>query len=651
MNLGIVVLIGMLILVVTGLHITQWAEGARYRELYYPFMGKLMAISPLLWIAGLVLWGALARYWCKGRFSRFKVASAARSVEKPAAADPAIGPAAGKADTRYLRRNRLWQEADQQTGIGLGGSLLGGLLLAIIVGVSLGPIAGLLAGAVAAAIGFSMLSGGSIVAAGAEGEDLAVQVVRHLPAGYTLFNQIRIPRAERNPIEADLIVVGPGVVHVIEVKHNKGEIQVRPESPEWTVFKTGRKGGSYETTMRNPIKQVRGQVDALARYLKSQGIKQWVTGSVALSHREASFQPVTHQDVAVLRLGNLVAHVQSVRRQQGASDTDAVVRAIARLVEQEDGGGPPPPAMKASELPNFIPSTSEASGQAGSELTVSPRRPPSLRSAIAETRYWPVGYALVLLATPWAVPGLWAWGSGGSGELAPMASAVCTSLLVALHASLMVWLNRCTTWLWVAGLVAAVHVGIAHALEGGLRLDRSVVLMIVSLLYLLGCAGLQFFRYEYVFGIPVVPHHRYEYEQTRPAKYEGSFERAHWLEGPDDFPFMQWEWIERKVRDAEYEVIGERRGRKGDGYSAQPAWRWPALTSVLSWSLIGAMGGGAILLLVMLTVRLQLAVCMEMHRYCDVRLEWVAWQPGLALMGIGGLLVALSLLLRGEQRA
>lgn len=327
-------LVMLLVLVLTGLRVPHWMEDGRLVEWYAPFVGQLMQVSLFLWLAGAALWAAMARQWWRARVSSSKVASAARSLEKRAVAHPPIG----KADTRYLRRNRLWQEADRQTGSALGGSVLGGVLLALIVGVSLGPIAGLLAGAVAAAIGFSMMSGGSIMAAGAEGEDLAVQVIRQLPAGYTPFNQIRIPRADRNPIEADLIVVGPGVVQVIEVKHNKGEIQIRPESPEWTVFKTGRKGGSYESSMRNPIKQVRGQVDALARYLKSQGIKQWVTGSVVLSHPEAEFQPITHQDVAVLRLGQLVSHVQSVRRQQGVSDTEAVVQAIARLIEQEDGG-------------------------------------------------------------------------------------------------------------------------------------------------------------------------------------------------------------------------------------------------------------------------------------------------------------------------
>ena len=266
----VALLVMLLILVLTGIHVPSWMDDGRLVEWYAPVVGQLMQVSPFIWLAGAVVWVAMARYWWKGRVSRLKVASAARSLEKCAVADPVVG----KADTRYLRRNRLWKEADRETGIGLGGSLLGGLLLALIVGLSLDPIAGVLAGLIAAAIGFSMLSGGRIVAAGAEGEDLAVRVIRQLPAGYTPFNQVRIPRADRNPIEADLIVVGPSVIHVIEVKHNKGEIQIRPESAEWTVFKTGRKGGSYKTTMRNPIRQVRGQVDALARYLKSQGIKQ-----------------------------------------------------------------------------------------------------------------------------------------------------------------------------------------------------------------------------------------------------------------------------------------------------------------------------------------------------------------------------------------
>lgn len=531
----ITLLVMLLVLVVTGLQVPRWMDDGRLVAWYAPVVGQLMQVSLFIWLAGVTLWLGMARYWWRGRVSRFKVASAARALEKRAVAHPGLGTA----DTRYLRRNRLWHEARRETGVGLGGSLLGGALLAVIVGVSLGPVAGLLAGLAAAAIGVSMLSRGSIVAAGAEGENLAVQVIQQLPAGYTPFNQVRIPRADRKSIEADLIVVGPGVVHVIEVKHNKGEIQIRPESLEWTVFKTGRKGGSYESKMRNPIKQVRGQVDALARYLKSQGIKQWVTGSAVLSHPEAEFQPMTYQDVAVLGLGQLVAHVQSVRRQQGASDTEAVVNAIARLIEQEDGGGPSPPSGKWSEPSGFTPPM-DAPGRLGSELTVPPRRPPTLRSVYSETRYWPVGYALVLMATPWVLPGLWDWGPAGVIEMTPFNTVIWTSLLVALHSGAIVWMNRCTAWLWVAGAIAVAHLGLAYAVEGGLGLDSEHVLILVSALYLLGCAGLQFQRYEYVFGIPMVPHHRYVYEQTRPAEYVKGFERAHWLEAPDDPPFMEW---------------------------------------------------------------------------------------------------------------
>lgn len=110
--------------------------------------------------------------------------------------------------------------------------------------------------------------------------------------------------------------------------------------------------------------------------------------------------------------------------------------------------------------------------------------------------------------------------------------------------------------------------------------------------------------------------------------------------------------MERKVRDAEYEVIDERWGRKGDAYSPLPAGRGPALSSTLSWSLIVAMGIGAIVLLVMVVVRLQVTVCMDYSRFCNLFYpEWVAWRPELALIGIGSLLVALSFLLRGERRS
>ena len=130
----------------------------------------------------------------------------------------------------------------------------------------------------------------TIKLAGAEGEERTLRQLKTLPSAYTLFNQLDIPSApsRTGAMEADLVVVGPNGVFVIEVKHNNGTIFGDNASPQWPVAKVGPRGGAYQSAMRNPIRQLGGQIAALKGYLKSQSIEGvWIEGIVYFSNPAA----------------------------------------------------------------------------------------------------------------------------------------------------------------------------------------------------------------------------------------------------------------------------------------------------------------------------------------------------------------------------
>ena len=173
--------------------------------------------------------------------------------------------------------------------------------------------------------------------AGAQGEDQTLATLRRLPDDHTLFNQLDIPseHAPRGAIEADLVVVGPNGLWVIETKHHHGTIFGTDSDPTWRIEKVGRRGGEYETTLRNPIRQVKGQVMALKAYLAQQGIQRvWIDAVVVFSHAEASLRwsgpPPKAVSLADAKT-DLVRLLTRDRPRQAGLDPTRVVAALARL--------------------------------------------------------------------------------------------------------------------------------------------------------------------------------------------------------------------------------------------------------------------------------------------------------------------------------
>ena len=118
--------------------------------------------------------------------------------------------------------------------------------------------------------------------AGIRGEEIATSAIESvLRDGDYLFTNVNV-EFEGRPAELDNVIVNQFGVYIIEVKNYSGYIIGNEEVFEWQKYKTTDAGNTYEGSVKNPIRQVRRQIDILANYLRSQSVKVWVKGYVYL---------------------------------------------------------------------------------------------------------------------------------------------------------------------------------------------------------------------------------------------------------------------------------------------------------------------------------------------------------------------------------
>lgn len=111
--------------------------------------------------------------------------------------------------------------------------------------------------------------------AGVDGEAKALKILANgLPDTFSCINNVVIWFEQRHN-ELDLVVVGPTGIYIVEVKNTAGEISGTYSCP---VLQQVKKNESKE--MRNPVQQVRTHADILSRFLKANGIRTWVQGTV-----------------------------------------------------------------------------------------------------------------------------------------------------------------------------------------------------------------------------------------------------------------------------------------------------------------------------------------------------------------------------------
>ena len=172
-------------------------------------------------------------------------------------------------------------------------------------------------------------NGSEIIRSGAYGEDYAIKILMQLPESFTLFNQVDIPNAQsRTKVnEADIIVVGPNAIFIIEVKHNKGEISGSEKDKEWDVCK-----GRYEKTMRNPMSQVKKLVWLLSDYLKKTNTRAWIQGIVWFTNDEAEISVSQSPSIPVFQSSQeIVSYILNYQATERKTNVNNVLKKIAEL--------------------------------------------------------------------------------------------------------------------------------------------------------------------------------------------------------------------------------------------------------------------------------------------------------------------------------
>lgn len=169
----------------------------------------------------------------------------------------------------------------------VGGSLiiLGIGTLVVLTGMSLEMLWVMIFGALIGTVGVVALAvSGKNVAeygAGQKGETLLQQALDHILTDkyLAIFN---FPIADK---DIDCVVLGPSGLYAIETKHHKGNIWY--DDHGWHQRKTGRRGGRYDGSLRNPRGQVLYGVRELKKMLEERGIKVFVRGVVLFTNRDA----------------------------------------------------------------------------------------------------------------------------------------------------------------------------------------------------------------------------------------------------------------------------------------------------------------------------------------------------------------------------
>jgi len=118
-----------------------------------------------------------------------------------------------------------------------------------------------------------------------DGERTMNKVCRKLPESYTVVTNVELT-SEGKTHYLDQIIVGPSGVYLIETKNMNGSVVGHADSGELLQHKIGRQGGRYSNRVRNPIKQLGGQLHHLSNYFKYHGVNVWVKGVVYFTNSE-----------------------------------------------------------------------------------------------------------------------------------------------------------------------------------------------------------------------------------------------------------------------------------------------------------------------------------------------------------------------------
>lgn len=114
---------------------------------------------------------------------------------------------------------------------------------------------------------------------GIKGEKKAQDILDSLPSSYKRFSNITINYNDQQ-CEIDSLIISSRGISIVEVKNYRGYLSGDENDLQWVHQKVSSKGNTYETSVRNPIKQVKRQAYILSQLLKDNDIRCWIDSFV-----------------------------------------------------------------------------------------------------------------------------------------------------------------------------------------------------------------------------------------------------------------------------------------------------------------------------------------------------------------------------------
>ncbi len=122
-----------------------------------------------------------------------------------------------------------------------------------------------------------------VLEAGVSGEKNAVHILeKALPDHYYCVTNVQVSYENRHN-ELDAVVVGPTGIYIVEVKNVSGRICGSYTDKQFLQDK-----GKRSKEMDNPVYQVKMHADILSRFLKANGVRTWVQGTVLFVNPRAT---------------------------------------------------------------------------------------------------------------------------------------------------------------------------------------------------------------------------------------------------------------------------------------------------------------------------------------------------------------------------
>lgn len=168
-----------------------------------------------------------------------------------------------------------------------------------------------------------------IRSAGKKGEKLADKRIRSiLKEDDYLLSNVNISENGRKT-ELDKVIINRNGLFIFEVKSHSGEIYGTVSDESWRKYKVSRGGNTYEKLIRNPIIQLKREINILANLLKENKIRVWVNGYVYMLNANS---PVSSEYVLNYHLQiDRIIHTKAEREL-----SEEKIKQIIALLEKEN---------------------------------------------------------------------------------------------------------------------------------------------------------------------------------------------------------------------------------------------------------------------------------------------------------------------------